>query len=117
GQVDSLADGTLTGTYGHDGSGRLTRRTLAAGGATPYDLRLTYDSRGRVHTEQETVGGTTTTRTLAYDDAGELTGVTGGGPAESYTYDADGNRSGAAAEAATYDAADRLLTLGGTSYS
>jgi RHS repeat-associated protein len=110
GQASTLTDGTLHGTYAHDGVGRLTTRTLTAGAATAYDLRLTYDSRGRVATRKETIGGTATTLTYSYDDTGELIGVSDG---EIYGYDADGNRT---TPAATYDAADRQTSLGATSY-
>ena len=77
GQASALTDGTLHGTYGHDGVGRLTTRTLDGRRGHALRPRLTYDSRGRVATRKETIAGTATTLTYGYDDTGELTSGVG----------------------------------------
>jgi RHS repeat-associated protein len=78
------------------------------------------DKRGRVTQKQETINGTTHTFVYSYDTANRLVSVQrDGSVAESYTYDANGNRltapnslnpSSQTSSSATYDAQDRLST-------
>jgi RHS repeat-associated protein len=115
GAVSALSDGTLTATFAYDGLGRLASRELGVGGTTKYKAELTRDNRGRITNRAETVDGDTGTLDYSYDDNGELTQVNDGAAVvEAYGYDRNGNRT---TPAATYDAGDRLVQRGGTSYT
>jgi RHS repeat-associated protein len=79
-------------------------------------VRYTYDAVGNRVSEETYVG----TTNYAYDAGDRLTSVTPPGTsAEPYTYDANGNQTGAGADTFGWDAADRLVsaTVGGTSHS
>ena len=115
GAVSTVSDGTLNATFAYDGLGRIARRELAVGSTTQYKAELTYDSRGRITRRVETIGAGTRTLDYGYDDNGELTQVKDGATVlEAYGYDRNGNRT---TPAATYDAGDRLVQRGGTSYT
>jgi RHS repeat-associated protein len=77
----------------------------------------TRDAVGRITRLVETVDGVTATFVHAYDAAGRLESVTrDGGPPRAHGYDANGNRTSIAGVGASYDAQDRLVSLGGATY-
>ncbi len=132
-----------TVSYVHDAAGRRTSTQVsgqpatavtydAAGRPTSYTrgtakVTVAYDAAGR-RTSTTLPNGITTT--YGYDAAGQLTSLTYGKGTTvlgsiAYRYDAAGRRSGmsgtyarmdlpAAVASATYDAADRLTSWGGT---
>ncbi|HVK83620.1 MAG TPA: RHS repeat-associated core domain-containing protein [Kofleriaceae bacterium] len=113
GGVSQISDSVLDVDIAYAANGRIAQRSVAVGASTPYSANLTYDDAGRVSRRVESVGGTPRTIDYAYDADGQLVEVRhGGAVVESYGYDANGNRT---TPAATYDAQDRQLTLGGTS--
>ena len=120
--VSSTALGTVTTSHTYDTLGEPATDTASIGGVAVYAETYTPDSEGRVAEITETVDGATTTTGYVYDSRGRLTDVTRGG-ATLYHYDYDGNgaRTGVTTPtgttAATYDAQDRLLTRGGTTYT
>jgi RHS repeat-associated protein len=88
--------------------GLLTRPTASTNpppGETYRDY--TYDAVGNRLSEVSDLGSTT----YAYDASDRLTTVTAPGPVvTNYTFDLDGNQTGAGATTFTYDLADRLKT-------
>ncbi len=128
------ASGVVTGTgiggvsdaTTYDGFGDVaTYAATAVTGTGPVSLlSTTYarDALGRISTRQETaVAGVSHTFAYRYDTGSRLDQVTTDGVVSaSYSYDANGNRTGATvsgtAVAATYDARDRLSTYGTATY-
>lgn len=95
--------------------------TATFGGNTIFDARYTRDSLGRVVQDTETAAGVETALTFQYDSAGRLkTVLRNGGQEAYYEYDPNGNRIRATAPSGvavgTYDAQDRLVEYGATSY-
>lgn len=79
-------------------------------------MRYTYDGVGNRLTEATHLG----TTTYAYDAGDRLTSVTPpGGPASTYTYDANGNQTASGSDTFAWDAADRLesATVGSTTHN
>jgi len=112
-------------TFGHDTRRRLTgdARTDASSGAAAGSLGWGYDAAHDLTSMTDATGGVTSTSTLAYDPASELTRLrTVSGPASTLTHDlavtsnADGDRTSqtdqvtGAATSYGYDGADRLIT-------
>ncbi|MEU6505504.1 polymorphic toxin-type HINT domain-containing protein [Streptomyces sp. NPDC046942] len=89
----STTGGTdTTTTYAYNGNSTNQPHTLTStdttGGATA-STTATYDSTGNTQTRTTPANGT---QTFAWDDAGRLTGITGGTKGDShYLYDPDGN--------------------------
>jgi RHS repeat-associated protein len=80
-------------TQSYDAGDRLTTLTYKVGGGSALATYLYgYDSSDRLSSETDTSGTYTYNATYTYDNADELTGVTGTN-AETYTYDANGNRT------------------------
>jgi RHS repeat-associated protein len=78
-------------SYGYDGAGRLTQQTDSQGTTTLAQYAWTVDAVGRV-TQETSLDGT---NTYAYDADNQLTSASSTYlPAESYSYDANGNRTG-----------------------
>ncbi len=101
-------------SFAYDAAGRMTQRTDAAGTAA-----FTWSARGELASATDPL--TTTTRTYAFDDAGQLADVaSSGGATRHYGYDDQGhlatatltNATGAAteSEAYAYDPAGNLVT-------
>ena len=124
------ANGLLTGTtldsvttsLSYNGFGELSGMTAAFSANTLFQTTYTRDDLGRITRIIETVQGVTDTIDYAYDLVGRLEEVTRNGViVESYTYDANGNRTSFTGPSgtinATYDDQDRLLTYGSASYS
>lgn len=122
GQATSISDGTLAVDLAYDDAGRVTSRATHVGTQAVFSEQLSYDAAGRISVAVETAGATSHTLAFAYDADGHLLSVTQDGVAvEQYAYDANGNRTsrrlGGAAEAAAYDAQDRIVALGAVAYS
>ena len=66
GQVTASGGATGTDSYGYDGAGNTTARTLAAG---PNET-LTWNAEGQLDTVKDTSGGTTKTSSYVYDATG-----------------------------------------------
>ncbi|MEX0711895.1 MAG: RHS repeat-associated core domain-containing protein, partial [Pirellulales bacterium] len=117
-----VSDGNLDMSLTFDTLARLASRTHTAGGQQVYQVQLTRDVAGRITRKDETVAGTAHTYDYLYNADGQLTEVRrDGAVVERYAYDANGNRISRQvgvdpAEAASYDAQDRLLQRGGVAY-
>jgi RHS repeat-associated protein len=105
----------LAVTTTRDSLARLTAKRLAVGGAERFAETLAYDNAGRVRSTA--MAGAT--RFYEYDLRGQLRKVHAGSATgqvvEEYSYDTDGNRTGAAydggaSEAATYGPESGRLT-------
>jgi RHS repeat-associated protein len=107
----ATTDGTIT--YAYDALDRLTEACFASSCPGPSDpfIRYAYDDVGNRRTETRPSGTTTYT----YNDSDQLTSQSGQG-AVNYTYDANGNQTGAGSRTFSYDLANRLssTTAGGT---
>jgi RHS repeat-associated protein len=106
----------------YDPFGAVAAYVATAGSSTLFAETFSYDSGGRIARKIESVQGTAHTTDYGYDAAGRLASVTiDGAAAESFTYDANGNRlthaTATGATIATYDAQDRLITAGGNFYT
>lgn len=104
-----VTDSFTYNTYGEELGHSVT------GSATSFSVTLTRDGAGRIHDKSEMIGGVTKTFRYEYDSAGRLAEVYENGagtPTRAWTYDGNGNRSGA-----TYDAQDRLVARGGEEFS
>ncbi|MBN1422700.1 MAG: PKD domain-containing protein [Planctomycetes bacterium] len=122
GSIAANTLGAIADTYAYNALGELERHTTSHGETVLLDIQYAHDSGGRIVEKTETVGGTTSTWTYAYDEAGRLAEVQRDGVrVEAYSYDPNGNRigfeGGAGSVAATYDEQDRLVTYGDVSYS
>jgi RHS repeat-associated protein len=104
----------------YNGFGEITDYRTAFNGIALIALQSTRDQLGRITQKVESLGGVTDTFEYTYDVAGHLIEVTKNGmPLASYTYDANGNRltGPVVTTLATYDAQDRLLESGGSTYT
>ena len=91
-------------------------------GAAVYGAQFTRNASGRITAQSETLGGVTTAYDYTFDTAGRLTTVSKNGMVVStYSYDGNSNRTSAVTASgtvnATFDAQDRQLTNGTTSYT
>jgi RHS repeat-associated protein len=96
--------------------------TAATNGSTLFATSYTRDSLDRITQLTETVQGAATSLAFAYDSAGRLKEVQRNGSiVATYDYDANGNRLHLTTPSGTitgsYDAQDRLITYGSTSYA
>ena len=118
GLLSQLTDDTLVVGYVFNGAGRLAQQTHTVAGKAVYGLELFYDNDGRLVRRVETKEGTAHSYDYVYDPDGQLTDVTlDGASIESYSYDANGNRTQAGTATATYDNQDRLVEHGGVPYT
>lgn len=106
----------------HDSLGRVSGRSHTVNGHNIYSIQLAYDSRGNISGKTETVSGLQTTWAYTYDADGQLTGAKkNGADAEIFVYDINGNRTsyeqaGEWKVLADYDRQDRLTRMGGAIY-
>ena len=107
----------VTDSLTYSGFGELASYSAVALGNTVFSEALgTRDALGRIVDRVETNGGAPVSWHYAYDLHGRLSDVTKNGTLlEHYDYDANGNRKLAGNE--VYDAQDRLLTYGSTTFT
>jgi RHS repeat-associated protein len=122
GMLEGSSLGTVTDSWSYNGFGEATGYAALVGTTPIYTVQYTRDGLGRITTKVETITGQTTTYSYDYDPAGQLTEVKEAGvTVASYSYDANGNRRSAIAGGqtvtGTYDAQDRLLQYGDTTYA
>jgi RHS repeat-associated protein len=129
--VTSIALGSTTETLTYNTFGELARQSANFSGVSQPFVDVTYDATGverdklgRVTQRREAIGATTNTYRYTYDHSRRLTGVAlNGSSAETFTYDANGNRTSGFSSATgltstgTYDDQDRLLSYGPFDYS
>ena len=116
-RVASITTSGASVASSYDSLARTTSRTHTVSGTQVYKLDLGYDAAGRTVQRTETIGGTPKTLTYVYDSNSRLMQVKQGAAVqESYTYDVNGNRLSGPTGAASYDAQDRLTSLGGVTY-
>jgi YD repeat-containing protein len=126
----TVANGLITGTTlgvtadvrTYNTYGELVSYTASANGSTLWSVAYTRDADGRIVARSETIGGTANTYSYTYDVSGRLTMVTKNGVSDTYAYDSNSNRiasmiAGTTSSNGAYDAQDRLLTYGATSYT
>jgi RHS repeat-associated protein len=114
--------GVVTSSLTYDGFGELSDYTASAGGSALYSVHFARDALGRISQKVEAVEGVTETYDYTYDVLGEVTSVTKDSiTAESYIYDANGNRTDATVGGttinATYDDQDRLSRYGSATFT
>jgi RHS repeat-associated protein len=114
--------GSVTTSLGYNGFGELSSYAASYSSNPVFQTAYTPDDLGRITRIIETVQSVTDTIDYAYDVVGRLEEVQRNGViVESYTYDANGNRTSFTGTSgtinATYDDQDRLLTYGSASYT
>ena len=122
GLVTATALAGSTDTTSYDSFGDASSYTASQGGTPIYSEQYATDSLGRLTIKTETTGAATRVFSYTYDLAGRLSEVRqGGGLGASYTYDANSNRLSVSTPGgtitATYDAQDRLIQYGATTYT
>lgn len=112
--VSRVASDGFKTAYAYDGLGRLTRLSHARGPSLLADYSYAYDARGRVTRIDDREGA----HLYTYDSVGRLTSAAHAGrPAESYAYDAVGNRTSSHLAAAyAYEPFNRLTAAGAERY-
>ena len=111
GFIVRAAVGTVATTFDYNEFGEIVAEETTANGIRLFRADYTRDAGGRLTQKSETVDGVVSDARFVYDLAGRLTGVTRDGVAAAhYEYDANGNRTVAAAVTATYDEQDRPIT-------
>jgi RHS repeat-associated protein len=123
--ANGLLNGTtldgVTDSYTYNEHGEVTGYNAMFGGATIFSEAYVRDAAGRIQQKTETVFGGPAVKSFGYDVAGRLASVTEGINTTQYAYDSNSNRTtkttGVKVESATYDAQDRLLTYGDSTYS
>jgi len=101
GQLNPTTLSGVLATCSYDPFGDLAGILYEDGATAVYEVTYTRDSSGRIETKTETLSGSTSLRCYEYDDADRLADVYDaadsmgctGTNLESYSYDANGNRS------------------------
>jgi RHS repeat-associated protein len=109
--------GRVTARWSVNDHGEVVKTSATAGSTALFDTVTVRDKLGRVASRTETTLGEVHKLEYRYDVRGRLIEVLRDGVSTTYSYDKNGNRTGAAGIAASYDAQDRLLTLGTLSYA
>jgi hypothetical protein len=129
GTTFSVTTGTVTHTvtevYAYNPLGEVIHTTASVDGVVKFDEQLTRDyasnfagstNTGRVRIKNDTVQGTSTQWSFAYDASNRLSQAVVGATTRNYTYDANGNRQDGTTPVATYDSQDRLTSYAGVTY-
>ena len=114
--------GGVTDSLTYNSMAELTDYSASYTTTGIYSTVYSRDALGRITQKVETVGGTTETYGYSYDTAGRLSAVTkDAAPLSTYSYDSNGNRTALTGSlgpvSASYDAQDRLISYGGTTYN
>jgi len=114
-RTSATLPGGITATYAYDIASELTGITYASGSTTLGTLTYAYDGAGHVASRggtlfQSVLPGAVASAT--YDLANRLTARTAAGVTASPTWDADGNLTNDGTNTYTWDARNRLLTVG-----
>lgn len=111
--------GVVTDARTFNSFGELTGYAASANGSPLFSVQSTYDKLSRVVRSVETVGAAAAeTFDYAYDALGRLREVKKNGVvADSFTYDANGNRLTRGAVTAAADAQDRLTQFGAATFT
>jgi len=114
--------GSITDQWSYDTFGEPASYAAAFNGAPLFTEQLTRNDAGQITQKSESVAGTSHTYAYGYDGVGRLTSVApDAGDPVTYGYDDNGNRTsrsaGASSESGSYDAQDRLLTYGATTFT
>jgi RHS repeat-associated protein len=122
GLLNDTTLGLATDSLTYDTFGDVSAYAATYNGAAVYGAQFTRNALGRITAQSETLGGVTAAYAYTFDTAGRLTTVSKNGTVVStYTYDGNSNRTSAVTESgtanATFDAQDRQLTNGTTSYT
>jgi RHS repeat-associated protein len=91
--------------------------TTSVGPAVLYSQGLQYDAVGNPVVSEETLSGTARQESYSYDAVSRLTGVTRNGVSTTFAYGANSTRVRVGSDVATFDAQDRLLAQGSTTYT
>jgi RHS repeat-associated protein len=123
GLLTSSAIGSSTESVTYNTFGEPLHHEVITGssGEPVYAADLEHDALGRVTGLTESIDGTTTTWSYAYDPAGRLATVDrDGDQVAAFTYDLNGNRTSVqrpiGTEEGTYDDLDRLVSYDGANY-
>jgi RHS repeat-associated protein len=109
--------GRVTARWSVNDHREVAKTSASTGGSALFDTATVRDKLGRVASRTETTLGEVHKLDYRYDVRGRLIEVLRDGVSTAYSYDKNGNRTGAAGIAASYDAQDRLLPLGTLSYA
>ena len=114
----TYGSGGRSSSVGYDAAGRVTSDVITASGSTLYGFQNTWTGDQLSGQTVVGAGADVGAATYTYDRSGRLASWTPpSGTGESYTYDADGNRTSVNAATASYDARDRLVSAGSTTYA
>jgi len=122
GLLDGDALGPIASAYRYTSRGELAGIGVTASGMALFGTGYQRDSLGRVTQLDDTTEGTPSHWAFVYDSIGRLVADSlNGVPFHSFSYDANGNRLSYTSSNGTvtygYDAQDRLLSAGSTTYS
>ncbi len=122
---DTGAGGTFNATFGLNGFGELETQLTQVNGTDIFSLSLQRNKGGQIIAKTEVIDGETTAYSYAYDDLGRLLEVRANETlVEQYMYGGNGwriweynSRRGITDRTFSYDAEDRLLTAGDSTYA
>lgn len=110
--------GNVSTTHSYNLFAEPAADSASVSGASIYSAGYTRDKLGRIVTKTETIQGQGHTYGYSYDPTGRLdTVIRDGILMADYAYDLNGNRLSRNGTQGQYDAQDRLLSYGSTSYS
>jgi RHS repeat-associated protein len=122
GLVATTSIGRVSTAHTHSEFGEPKSFTAQVNGTVVYSYSVTArDLRGRVKQVEENIGGTLHALAYQYDEASRLSRASVDGEVVEYGYDVNGNRvsteeEGTSEVVASYDAQDRLQSMGDCSY-
>jgi len=117
GRVTSATSGGVTETFSYNAYGEVETKTSSYNGTPVLELAYVRDDLGRITEKTETIGGVTTVTVYGFDEVGRLLTVTEDNSlVESYSFDANGNRTSALNASGVFGAAfddqDRIVSYG-----